>query len=318
MACIYVPLTKVIVAWFRKKDFAKLNGGVIATGNFAGIMAAYPTTILLNSIIWRDMFFIIGVITIILTFLCILFVHNRPKDIGMREIRELYPEDEQMHETYGKVPLRNGVATVLRSGRAFWMPASTYFFVFGTMMLFQGRWAAKYFDTTYEFIIAGTFLVTMLAVGKMISTAISGTVASKIGSKRITVLAANFGYLGVWGVLWIFAGKIDMLWFWVGMNFMFGFFSGFVSLSFAQVKEWFPASISGTAIALVNTMVFLGGGVLQTLSIWIINERSPAFGEFTVMWGIAFLCVAAACVLSYMSKDNNTGSVRPIRDSGGT
>ena len=313
MACIYVPITKIIVTWFLKKDFAKLNGFVIATGNLAGIMAAEPTRILLDSIGWRGVFLMIGAITMVLAMLCILFVRNRPSDRGWREIREIYPDETHVNETYDHVPLVTGIRTVAGSGRAFWMPALAYFFVFGTMMLFQGRWVVRYFNTTYDFLIAGAVLLSILAIGKLISTAMASTVAKKVGSKRKVILYANIGYLAVWGIIWSFAGEINMFLFWAGINFMFGFFSGFMSLGFTQAKEWFSAAISGTAIALFNTMVFLGGGILQTISIWVIDEKNPLLSQFTTMWGIAFICAALACVMSYFSVDNNTGSVKEMR-----
>jgi len=313
MACIYVPITKIIVLWFVKRDYAKLNGFVIAAGNLAGIMAAEPARILLDSIGWRGLFVLIGIATITLTILCVAFVRNRPRDIGSREIYEIYPEEMHAHEVYDKVPLRAGIATTVRGGRAFWMPAISYFFVFGTMMLFQGRWMVKYFNSVYDFAVAGTVLLTLLAIGKLISTASASTVARKMGSKRRTMLCANVGYLAMWGLIWAFAGDVNVLWFWAFVSFMFGFCSGFMSLGFAQSREWFASSISGTAVALYNTMVFLGGGILQTVSIFVINEKAPILSQFTAMWGIAFVCVAIACVMTFLSKDNNTGGVIKIR-----
>jgi MFS family permease len=230
----------------------------------------------------------------------------------MREIHEIFPDEKQTHETYDKVPVMDGIITTVKGGRAFWMPALAYFFVFGTMMLFQGRWVVKYFDSVYEFAIAGTVLLSLLAIGKMISTALASTVAKKVGSKRKVILSANIGYLAVWGIIWMFAGEINMLFFWAGINFMFGFFSGFMSLGFAQAKEWFAAAISGTTIALFNTMVFLGGGILQTISIFVIDEKAATLSQFSTMWGIAFFCVVVACVMSFFSKDNNTGEVKKI------
>jgi len=314
MACIYVPLTKIIVVWFMKRDFALLNGIVIATGNFAGIMAAEPTRILLDSIGWRNVFVMIGIITAVLAVLCIMFVRNRPRDIGAREIPEIYPDEIQAHETYEKVPLKSGIRTVVTGGRAFWMPAGAYFLVFGTMMLFQGRWVVTYFNNIYDFAVAGTVLLTLLAIGKMLSTAIASTVAKKVGSKRTVILSANVGYLAVWGIIWLLAGEINVFLFWAGINFMFGFLSGFMSLGFAQAKEWFPASISGTVIALFNTMVFLGGGILQTISIWVIDEKTKMLGDFTNMWAIAFFCVLIACIFAYLIVDNKNGVVKKIRD----
>ena len=320
MACIYVPVTKILVAWFRKKDFAKMNGYVIATGNLAGIIATAPAFMLIDSIGWRGFFVLFGIVSAILAMLCITFVRNRPGDIGAPEMNDIYPEDRGSYGLYEKVSHRNGIMTVIGSGRIFWMPALAYFFIFGAMMLFQGRWGAVFFKTMYKFDImglspalVGTLLIMFLAIGKMISTATASAVAKRIGSKRKVIFTANLGFLAVWGIIWALAGKVEIFWFWASVCFMFGFCSGFMSLGFAQSKEWFAASISGTAVALYNTMVFLGGGILQTISILVINEKAPLLSQFTMMWGIAFFWVVMACIVSFLSKDNNTGGVVKIR-----
>jgi len=320
MACIYVPLTKIIVAWFAKKDFAKMNGYVIATGNLAGIIATAPAFMLIDTIGWRGFFVLFGIISATLAMLCITFVRNRPRDIGAREICEIYPEEKESYGVYEKVPHKNGIMTVIGSGRIFWMPALAYFFIFGAMMLFQGRWGSTFFKTMYDFDIfglspalIGTLLIMFLAIGKMISTATAPAIAKRVGSKRKTIFIANIGFLTVWGIIWSLAGEMSAFWFWASVCFMFGFCSGFMSLGFAQAKEWFSAAISGTVIALFNTMVFLGGGILQTISIFVINEKAPLLSQFTTMWGIAFLWVVMACVVSFLSKDNNTGGVVKIR-----
>jgi sugar phosphate permease len=310
MACIYIPLTKIIVVWFTKKDFATLNGFVIAAGNFAGIMALEPSRILLDSIGWRSLFLTLGVAAMVLALLCAVFVYNRPRDVGGKEINDIYPEEREVHDVYEKVPFRNGIAAALRGGRAFWMPAGAYFFVFGAMMLFQGRWGPKYFNTVYDFAITGATLLLFLAVGKLIATAIAGPTANRIGSKRTVMFSACLGYLAMWLIIWLFAGKADTPWFWAGICFFFGLFSGFMSIGFAMAKEGFPAAMSATVLAMYNTIIFLGGGVLQTLSIWIIDEKMPVLGQFTTMWMIAAVCVAAACVFSYFSVDGKAGKVR--------
>ncbi|MDR0334581.1 MAG: MFS transporter [Methanomassiliicoccaceae archaeon] len=320
MASIYVPLTKVIVAWFAKRDFAKMNGYVIATGNLAGIIATAPAFMLIDSIGWRGFFVMFGIISAVLAALCITFVRNCPTDIGGAEMYDIYPEERESRRVYEKVPHREGIMTVIGSGRAFWMPAFAYFFIFGAMMLFQGRWGASFFKNIYVFdvfglspALVGTVLIMFLAIGKMISTATASSVAKRVGSKRKVVLSANLGFLAVWGIIWLLAGRADMFWFWASVCFMFGFCGGFMSLGYAQAKEWFPVAISATVIALFNTMVFLGGGILQTISMIVIDEKSPTLSQFTTMWGLAFLWVVMACAAAFLSRDRGTKGAIKIR-----
>ncbi|MDR2866880.1 MAG: MFS transporter [Methanomassiliicoccaceae archaeon] len=313
MAFVYIPLTKILAVWFRRKDFATLNGSVIAVGNVAAIAAGAPFAFLISSFGWREVFLVLGIITLILAFLCLLIVRNRPSDIGSEDILTLYPEDRQASETSEKVPFFDGLRAVIASGRAFWMPGLSYFFVYGSIMVFQGLWAAKYFDNVYDFIYAGAWMVTMIGAGKVISAAMAGTIAKKVGSKRIVMLMGNIGYLAIWAIIWSFAGGIDSFWFWMSVNFLFGLFSGFMVLSFAQAKEWFPTSISGTVIAMVNIMIFSGAAVWQTVSGFVIyDSKNATLGQFSTVWLIMMVLVIAACICSYLSIDNNTGDVKKV------
>jgi len=312
MAVVYIPLTKILAVWFRKKDFATLNGSIIAVGNVGAIAAGAPIAFLVDSMGWRDLFFLIGVITMILALLCLIIVRNRPSEIGEKEILDMYPEDRQMHETYDKVPLKSGMVTVVKSGRAFWMPATSYLLVYGTIMAFQGLWVIYYFKDIYGFANAA-FLMSMIGVGKIISAAMAGTVAKKVGSKRTVMFSACLGYLTVWGVIWLLAGEMHVFSFWLCINFMFGFFSGFMVLAFAQAKEWFPVSISGTVISMVNVMIFSGGAVFTAVT-GLILSNDRFLSEYRILWGLMFFAVVLACILLYLSKDNDTGSVRPVHD----
>jgi sugar phosphate permease len=294
MAVVYIPLTKILAVWFRKKDFATLNGSIIAVGNVGAIAAGAPIAMLVDTLGWRDVFFIIGVITLILAFLCLLVVRNRPSEIGVKEILETYPEDRQLNETYEKVPLKNGMLTVVKSGRAFWMPAGSYLLIYGTIMAFQGLWVIYYFKDIYGFANAA-FLMSMIGVGKIISAAMAGTVAKKVGSKRIVMFSACIGYLTVWGAIWLLAGEMSIFWFWMGVNFMFGFFSGFMVLAFAQAKEWFPVSISGTVISMVNVMIFSGGAIFTAVT-GLILSNARLLSEYKILWGLMFFAVVAACI----------------------
>lgn len=303
MALVYIPLTKILAVWFRKRDFATLNGSVIAVGNIGAIAAGIPFSMLLAAMGWRTSVLIIGIITLILAMLCFAFVRDRPGEVGGREIHEIYPDE--VREAREKVPLKEGVLTAVLSGRAFWMPAAGYFLVYGSIMLFQGLWCVTYFLPHYGR-DASVMLMTMIGVGKILSAALAGTLARRIGSKRTVMIFGNIGYLAIWGVIWLFAVDGDMYWLWVCVNFMFGFFSGLMVLAFAQAKEWFPVSISGTVISLVNTMIFAGAFVSQ----YILSELVGR--DFGVLWASMFIWVAAACVLSCLSVDNRTGEVKAI------
>ena len=74
MAIVYVPLMKLVSVWFPKADFAVLSGIVIAVGNVGAIAATGPLELLADALGWREVFLVLGLITLILAVLCAVAV----------------------------------------------------------------------------------------------------------------------------------------------------------------------------------------------------------------------------------------------------
>jgi len=72
-----------------------------------------------------------------------------------------------------------------------------------------------------------------------------------------------------------------------------------MTLSFGQVKEWFPLSISGTVVAGMNMFLFGGAAIMQSLSYFMIKDKS--LQEFQTLWMIMFICVIFACIFTSLS-----------------
>lgn len=311
MAVVYIPLMKIISVWFDKKDFPQLNGIVIAVGNVGALAASAPLVYLAEAIGWRDVFLLLGIITMVLALLCFAFVRDHPKNIGMPGIEEIRAEETGVEDTDrsdGKVPVLSGLRTVFGSGRVFWTMALAYFLVYGTIMVFQGTTSIMYFKShVYGFALAAWF-VTMIGVGKIASTILIGRLASRglVRSKKKVMAFGTFVFMLVWAFIWLFAGDIDNQYVWFAVCGLFGFFGGFMTLSFSQVKEWFPISISGTAISSMNVFLFFGASVATTVAGMILHNVYT-LENYSTLWAVMFAAAAAAFVLVLLSKERKEG-----------
>ena len=309
MAVVYIPLMKIISVWYDRKDFPQLNGIVIAVGNVGALAAAAPLSYLADAVGWRNVFLILSLITMLLCILCFAFIRDHPHDIGhmgLEEIRETETGESTEDRTDGKVPVISGLRATFGSGRVFWTMALAYFLVYGTIMVFQGTTSIMYFKShVYSFSLAAWF-VTMIGVSKILSTIVIGrlTSAGFIRSKKKVMMVGTAVYAGVWAVIWLFAGDIDSEWFWFAMCSLFGFFSGFMTLSFSQVKEWFPVSISGTAMSAMNVMLFLGASVAPTVAGMILHN-DYVLENYVVLWSVMFVAAVSAFLLVLISKEKH-------------
>ena len=110
----------------------------------------------------------------------------------------------------------------------------------------------------------------------------------------------------MWAVIFFFAGEIESYWFWFAVSFLFGFFGGFMTLSFTSVKEWYPIAIAGTAVSATNIFLFLGASVGTTVSGWIIG-KTYTLENFSTVWGLmlAFSILAVILLLVFMEKTDD-------------
>ena len=303
MAVVYVPLMKLVSVWFPKADFAVLSGIVIAVGNVGAIAATGPLEMLADTLGWREVFLVLGLVTLVLALLCAVVIRNHPSERGLPSV-ESVEGSGAVESSAARIPVLRGLRIVFSGGRRFWTCALAYFLVYGTIMTFQGTWAVTYFNSVYGFVLSASWMVTALGVGKILSTLAIGAMTSRgiIRSKRRTMIYGTSVFAAIWVVIFLFAGEIDSYWFWFAVSFLFGFFGGFMTLSFTQVKEWYPIAVSGTAVSGTNIFLFLGASVCTTVSGFVVGT-SYTLENFTALWGLMTLFALVAVVLLALSVE---------------
>ncbi|NLI62951.1 MAG: MFS transporter [Methanosarcinaceae archaeon] len=306
LAVVYIPLMKIIAVWFKKSEFASLNGVVIAVGNIGAIVAGGPLALLNDAIGWRDVFLILGSITLCIVFLVFLLIRDHPKELNLPGIEQIEFEQDGIpivEKTDAKIPVLEGLKIIFKSGKKFWMPTLAYFLIFGSIMVYQGTWVKIYFENTYPMWQNVAWMVTSIGIGKTITSFSLGFVTDRIfHSKRKVMIFGVLGYTAVWFVIWFFSDRIPNYNFWLLINFLFGFFGGFMSVSFAQVKEWFPIAISGTVIAGMNLFLFGGAAIITSVSNFMVTKDSSA-AEFQSFWFLMMILSFIALVLVYLSVE---------------
>ncbi len=307
MAVVYIPLMKIISVWFPKQDFAVLTGIVIAVGNVGAVAASGPLSLLADAVGWRGVFLILGAITLALALLCFAVIRDHPKERSLPSVEEVEHDLRGApikEDTSVRIPVLKGLKIVFSGGRRFWTCALAYFLVYGSIMTFQGTWAVTYFNNVYDFALSASWMMTLLGIGKIASTLIIGAMATRglIRSKRRTMIAGTTAFTAVWVVICAFAGDIDSYAFWSVVSFLFGLFGGFMTLTFTQIREWYPTAISGTAVSGANIFLFLGASVCTTISGMMIG-RSYTLENFTALWTLMTVFSAVAVVLLILSVE---------------
>ena len=103
LGAIYIPMLKVLAVWFKKNEFASLNGIILAVGNAGAIASATPLAILSDAIGWQDVFIFLAITTLILAVMCYVIIRNHPSEKGYMSIEEIISNEYDLQQKINKL-----------------------------------------------------------------------------------------------------------------------------------------------------------------------------------------------------------------------
>ena len=310
-AVVYIPIMKVLAVWYRKNEFASMSGILLLVGNVGGIAAATPMVLLMDGLGIQNTYIFLAVVTVVIAGLCWLIVRNHPSEMELPGIEDIVSEEtgEPVTEsTSAKMGTVEALKMTFASGRNFWPLAIWFFFMYGTIMLWQASQAGSFYKSVYGFSAGDAgIMVTMVGVGMVCGCPIAGRLSDRyFHSRKKVILIGTLVYTCLWGVIWATAGKgyMDGIATQGVINFLFGFFGGFFVVAYAQIKELYPIAMAGTSTAALNLFPFAGGAILITIAGFMISDKTLA--EFQNVWLMAFLMMVAACVCAFLSVEKGS------------
>ncbi len=307
VAMVYIPTMKILAAWYRKNEFASLSGILLAVGNIGALSAAGPLALISDALGWQQVFIILGVITLVLAALAWMIIRDRPSDMNLPSIQEI--EAMELGElapevkTTEKIPMHRALKMTFGAGMKFWPLAIWFFFMYGSIMVYQGLWAGPFFHDilgwdrpTYGLVL------TFIGIGMILGCPTAGYISDKIlKSRKKVLIIGTVVYTIIWAIIWMTAGHITSTEAYMAINFAFGFFGGFFVVSYAQIKELFPLSIVGTSTAALNIFPFAGGAILQQVSGLMLATSS--LESYQSLWLFMLICMIIATVVALLSKE---------------
>ncbi len=260
VSVIFVGLMKNNTIWFRDRIYGLVAGFTLLMGNVGSVLAAKPLSALLNIWTWRDIFIGIGFCSITLALLSLIFVRNRPEDAGFPSVREMdgMSAHAERHQHWIKDLI--SVFKNITIWPGFWIN----FGMAGSLFAFAGLWGIPLLRDSFnmsrdEASVYTTITLISLAIG----TLLAGWISDRIGLRKPVILISAGIYLFAWLALifipWqpgVFAMLLFML---------IGITSGGFVLTYPCAKEVAQPALSGMAISLVNTGLFLGAAIMQPL-----------------------------------------------------
>jgi len=303
VSVVFVGLMKSNAVWFSDRQFGRISGLTLLIGNLGSVLAAGPLAVLLTGYSWRQVFLGAGVASLVLAGLTLLLVRNRPEDAGFPSLREqeglaAHPARERhwlhdLREVLGRRDVWPG----------FWVN----FGITGSLFAFAGLWGVPLMRDLYGLDRTAASLYTTAALaGFAVGSFKAGWLSDSIGRRRPVILGGAIlsclAWLGLillpWGPGW--SGFV--------LYTLLGLSAGGFVVTYAAAKECLPAGVSGMAIALVNTGLFLGAAVMQPAFGWVLDltwdgalqagVRVYGWSDYSnglwLSFGCAFLALVAA------------------------
>jgi sugar phosphate permease len=266
VSVIFVGLMKSNTVWFSDRRYGLVSGLTLFLGNMGSVLAAGPLAFALTLWSWREVFVALGIGALVLGVLSLLIVRNRPEDAGFPSLRQM--EGKTAHAARGRhwwQELKAVLAT-----RAVWPGFFVNFGMAGGLFAFVGLWIIPLLRDSYGLARAEAAEYATLTLFAMAVSALTmGSLSDRLGRRKPVLLACSLLYALVIGVL-IFA-PWQPGW---GAKLLFvllGFTGGGFLITYPCAKEVCPPAVSGMAISVVNTGLFLGAALMQPLFGWALD-----------------------------------------------
>ncbi|MGH8453464.1 MAG: MFS transporter [Nevskiales bacterium] len=262
----FIGLMKHNANWFSEHRYAAISGFVMLLGNLGAVLAAAPLAALLTLASWRTIFIGAGLFSFVLAALIWFFVRDRPEDAGLPNPRELPGmEPVTQYSQHWFHSLRE-----VFMNRALWPVVLFFFGLLGNGLAFAGLWAVPMIEDRFglEGPRASAYLTVNLICFALSSYA-AGWLSDRIGRRRPVLLVAGAACCLSWlAMLWLPWGPGLSGYVLFGV---IGLATAAVAPAYAAAKELARPAVSGMAIALVNTALFLGAALMQPAFGWAMD-----------------------------------------------
>lgn len=266
VSVVFVGLMKSNAVWFAEHQYGRISGLTLMLGNLGSILAAGPLALLLMGLSWRQVFVGAGVLSLLLAIVTLWQVRNRPEDLGFPSLREQagLPPYPPRHRHWW-----HDLKEVLMRRDA-WPGFWVNFGVTGTLFAFAGLWGVPMMRDLFDLDrTAASLYTTSALVGFAVGSMAAGWLSDRIGRRRPVIV----GGAGLSALAWLALILLPWQAGWSGLLLygVLGLAAGGFVVTYAAAKECLPAGVSGMAIALVNTGLFLGAAIMQPAFGWVLD-----------------------------------------------
>lgn len=291
-AFAFVGAMYLATKWFPANKLAFLAGLTTALGMLGAIGVNAGLVEVVQVVGWRPTLIGAGVAGVLMALLAFAVIpHEKPKhDASLEEAVE-----EEAHSLWTSLRAVGGNPQT-------WMAAIIATSLYMPLTLLGALWGVQYIaNVTNETTVQASGAISMIYVGWLIFGPFSGWLSDRLGRRKVLVLASS--------VLTLLASILMLLvtsaplWVVYALMLLIGIASSPQTMAFVMAVEHNKRSMSGTAIAVVNMLVMLLGGLAMPLFGYILEVATPGHQEpfTTTAYRLAMTLMPLSMVVSIVA-----------------
>ena len=305
VSVVFLCLLKIQANWFPPEKFASMSGLTSFIGGMGGVLAQAPLLAMVGLIGWRNSFRAIGIVTLILAGLALVFVKNRPSEKGLPEVN---PQPTQASGE--KQSIVSQLLEIIKNPKI-WAPSVVFGGINGAFLLFTGTFGVSFITNVYglDKVTAANYISILLVISG-IACLLVGKISDSLRKRKLPMIILAFCASIGWGVLVFLKPPV---WFMFIFIALIGIASSIGVICWSVGKEVSNPRLSGMALSIVNVSGFFSAALLpiicgKLIDINIANGLSPEIA-YTKAFIVPVISAFIALGFAIVSKETNCNNI---------
>jgi sugar phosphate permease len=305
VSVVFLSILKIQANWFPAKDFATMSGVTSFIGSLGGLLAQTPLLIVVGLIGWRASFLSMGIISLGLAVLVMLFIKNTPSEKGLPEVNPI--QEAPSGESEGII---KQLFAIVKNPKI-WFPAFAFGTINGSTMLFTGTFGVPYLIAEYG--ISNTTAANIIAMALLsagVACLFVGKISDTMRNRKLPMISLSLIGIVGWSLLVFLSPP---LWLVIVACVMIGFSGSMGVICWSVGKEVSNPRLSGMSMSIVNVCGFFFAAILPVICGKFIDANIAAGISIAISYKKAFIvpviAVASSIVFSLLATETNAENI---------